>query len=131
MVLPITSGGGRITGNYKKLNQIGSLNQLSISRVDQIQVISLLALVSSFHQTTAYKDTVPLVKVFTPAGLYKWLVLPQSSRASPEPVRQGDRRGIKGLKQVATYLDDVIVFDSDPTARVKTIRDPVRAAAQA
>ena len=29
---------------------------------------------------------------------------------------------MKGLAQVATYLDDVIVFDSDPTAHVKTVR---------
>ena len=29
---------------------------------------------------------------------------------------------IKGLAQVAAYLEDVIVFDSDPTAHVKTIR---------
>ena len=29
---------------------------------------------------------------------------------------------IKGLEQVTAYLDDVIVFDSDPTAQVKTMR---------
>ena len=29
---------------------------------------------------------------------------------------------INGLKQVAAYLDDVIVFDSDPIAHVQTIR---------
>ena len=29
---------------------------------------------------------------------------------------------IKDLKQMAAYLDDVIVFDSDPVAQVRTIR---------
>ena len=29
---------------------------------------------------------------------------------------------IKGLQQVADYLDDVIVFDSDPRAYVQTVR---------
>ena len=29
---------------------------------------------------------------------------------------------IKGLKQVAAYLEDDIVFDSDPVAHVRTIR---------
>ena len=29
---------------------------------------------------------------------------------------------INDLKQVAAYLDDVVVFDSDPIARVQTIR---------
>ena len=29
---------------------------------------------------------------------------------------------IQGMGQVAAYLDDVIVFDFDPTAHVKTIR---------
>ena len=28
----------------------------------------------------------------------------------------------KGLEPVAAYLDDVIVFDSDPSTQVKTIR---------
>ena len=29
---------------------------------------------------------------------------------------------IKGLSQVAAYLDGEIVFDADPTAHVKTVR---------
>lgn len=29
---------------------------------------------------------------------------------------------VKGLEQVTAYLDDVLVFDSDSTAHVKTIR---------
>ena len=37
-------------------------------------------------------------------------------------VRQVINEVIKGLAQVAAYLDDVIVFDSDPTAHVKTRR---------
>ena len=31
---------------------------------------------------------------------------------------------IKGLKQAAAYLDDIIVFDSDPIAHVQAIRSP-------
>ena len=36
MDIPKTSGGIRITVNYKKLNQISSLSHLLISRVDQV-----------------------------------------------------------------------------------------------
>ena len=36
-------------------------------------------------------------------------------------VRQGDQ-AIKDLALVAAYLDNVIVFESDPTAHVKTMR---------
>ena len=66
-VIPKKSGGVRITVNYKKLNQNSKLSQLPIPRMDQVldsldsgRVFSLFDLVSSFHQITAHKDTVPL-----------------------------------------------------------------------
>ena len=73
MVTPKKSGCAKITMNYKKLNQINELSQLPTSRVHQVldslgsgRVISLFDLVSSFHQITAHKDTVPLTAFCTP-----------------------------------------------------------------
>ena len=90
MVIPRKSGGVRITVNYKQLNKIRSLSQLPILRVDQVLdslgkglVFSLFDLVSSFHQITAHKNTVPLTAFCTLTGLHKWLVMPQGSSASP------------------------------------------------
>ena len=129
VVIPKKSGGVRITVNYKKLNQISKLSQLPIPRVDQVldslgsgRVFSLFDLVSSFHQITAHKDTVPLTAFCTPTGLYEWLVMPQGSSASPGWFVKVINEVIKGLTQVAAYLDDVIVFDSDPVTHVRTIR---------
>ena len=48
--------------------------------------------------------------------------MPQSSGASPGRFVKVINEVIKGLEQVAAYLNDVIVFDSDPTAHVKTMR---------
>ena len=74
----IKSGGVRITVNYKKLNQNSKLGQLPIPRMDQVldslgsgRVLSLSDLISSFHQITAHKDTVPLTAFCTPTGLYE------------------------------------------------------------
>ena len=129
VVIPKTSGGVKITVNYKKLNEISTLSQLSIPRVDQVldslgsgEVFSLFDLVSSFHQIKAHKDTVPLTTFCTPTGLCEWRVMPQSSSGSPGWFVKVINEVIKGLKQVAAYLDDVIVFDSDPIAHVQTIR---------
>ena len=56
-------------------------------------------------------------------GLYEWLAVPQDSSASPGWFAKVIIEVIKGLAQVAAYLNnDVIVFDSDPTAHVKTIQ---------
>ena len=78
VVIPKKSGGVRITVNYKKLNKISNLSQLPIPRVDQVldslgngRVFSLFDLVSSFHQITAQRDTVPLTTFCTPTGLYE------------------------------------------------------------
>ena len=86
------------------------------------RVFSLFDLVSSFHQITAHKDIVPLTAFSTPTGLCKWLVIPQGSSVLPGWFVKVINEVIKGLAQVAAYLDDVIVFDSDPAAYVKTIR---------
>ena len=57
----------------------------------------------------------------TPTGLYEWLVMRQSSRASPGWFVKLIDDVIKGLEQVVAYLDDVIILRSDPTAHVKTM----------
>ena len=83
-------GGVRITVNYKNLNKISSLSQLSIPRVDQVldylgkgRVFSLFDWVPSFHPIV-HKDTVTLTAFCTPTGLYEWLIIPQGNSASPE-----------------------------------------------
>ena len=105
MVIPKTSGGVRITVNYKKLNQISKLNQLPIPRVDQVlgtlgsgTVFSLFDMVSSFHQIKEHKDTVPLTAFSAPTGLYEWLVMPQGSNASPGWFVNVINKVIKDLK---------------------------------
>ena len=129
VVIPKKSDGVRITVNYKKLNQISKLSQLPIPSVDQVldslgsgRVFSLFDLVSSFHQNTTHKDAVSLTAFCTPTGLNEWLAMPQGSSASPGWFVKVINEVIKGLKQVEAYLDDVIVFDSDPVAHVRTIR---------
>ena len=113
----------------EKLNGISRLSQLPIPRMDQVldslgkgRDFSPFDLASSFHQTTAHKDTVPLTAFCTPTDLYEWLVMPQGSSASPGWFVKVINEVTKGLEQVVAYLDDVIVFDSDPQAHDKTIR---------
>ena len=48
--------------------------------------------------------------------------MPQSSGASPGRFVKVINEVIKGLEQVAAHLDDVMVYDTDTTAHVKTIR---------
>ena len=45
--------------------------------------------------------------------------MPQGSSASPGRLVKVINEANKGLKQVAAYLYDVIVFDSDPTVHVE------------
>ena len=68
------------------------------------RVLSLFDLVSSFHQITAHKDTVPLTAFCTPTGLCEWLFMPQGSSASPGWFVKIINEVTKGLKQVAAYL---------------------------
>ena len=85
-------------------------------------MFSLFDLDSSLHQITAHRDTVPLKAFYTPTCLYEWLVMPQGSTASPGWFVKVINEVFKDVKQVAAYLDDVIVFDSDPVAHVRKIR---------
>ena len=124
-----TSGGVRITVNYKKLNQISKLRQLPTPRVDEVldslgsrRVFSLFDLVSSFHQIKAHYDTVPLTPLCTSTGLYGWLVMPQGNSASPRWFFKVINEVMTGFKQVPAYFDDAIVFESDPIAHVQPVR---------
>ena len=121
--------GVRITVKYKKANDISRLRQLPIPRVDQVLeslskrcVFSLFDRVSSFHEITTRKDTIPLTAFCAPTGLYAWLVIPRGSSALPGWFMKVVNEVTKGLAQVVAYLDDVIVFDPDPSAHAKTIR---------
>ena len=76
VAIPKKSVRVRVTVNYTKLNQISNLNQLPNPCVDQVldslgkgRFFSLFHLVSSFHQITAHKDTVPFTAFCTPTDL--------------------------------------------------------------
>ena len=126
--IPKKSGSVRITVNCKKHNRISKFNQLPTPRVNQVldtlgsgRVFPSFDLVSSFHHITAHKDTVPLKDSCTSTGLYEWVVIPYGSSASPGWFVKVINEVINNLKQVAAYLNGVIVFDSDPVAHVRTI----------
>ena len=94
--------------DYKKLNQISTLSQFLIPRVDQVldsegkrRVFSLFRLVSSFHQTSAHEHTVPLTVRCTPTDLYEWLVMPQGDSASSGWFGKVNNEVIRGSAQVA------------------------------
>ena len=85
-------------------------------------MFSRFDVVSSFHQITVHKDTVPLTTFSNPMALYEWLVMPQGSSASPGWFVKVINEVKKGLEQLTAYLDDAIVFDSDPADHVQTMR---------
>ena len=127
--IPRKDGGIRITIDYKKLNAVSSLGQLLIPRVDEIldalgkgRIFSPFDLVSSFHQITIDKDTIPLTASCTCDRLLERLVMPQGSNAAPGWFVKVVNEVIKGLERIAAYLDDIIVYDSDPAAHTANIR---------
>ena len=116
--------------NYKKLNQISSLSQLPISRVDQVldslekgrSVFLLrfgLLAPPDYYGAQEYRPYHG--DLFTPTCLYEWFFIPQGSSASPGCFVKAINEVIKGLTEVVAYFDDVIGFDYDSTALVKTI----------
>ena len=109
-----------ITVNYKKLNKLSILSQLPIPCG---RILSLFDLVSSFHQIAVHKDTIPLTAFCTPTCLFEWLVMPQRCSAAPAWFVKVINEVIKGLDRVAAYLDDVIVFDADPSRHVANTKD--------
>ena len=119
------SGDICITVNYKKLNKLSVLGQLSIPLVDEVldelgtgRIFSLFDLVYSLHQIAVHKDTILLTAFCVPTRLFEWLVMSQASSAAPGWFVKAINEVIKGLDRVAAYLDDVIVFDADPSIHV-------------
>ena len=136
VIIPKKSGGIRLSINSKKLNDISILGQLSIPRVNDFldklgrgRIFSLFDLVSSFHQMTVHKDTIPLTSFCTPTRPFEWLVMSQGRSAAGWFVKVINEV-IKGLANVAACLDDVIVSDRDPFAHVLTIFGTVQTVAE-
>ena len=86
------------------------------------RVFSLFDLKSLFHEITAHKTQFRSQNFYTPTGLYEWLIMPEGSSASPGWFVKVINGVSNGLEQVAAYLDDVVVYDSHPSAHFKTIR---------
>ena len=129
VVIPKKNGGIRITVNYRKLNKLCALSQLPIPRVDDTldklrkgNVYSLFDMKSAFHQITVHRDTIPLTAFVTASGLFEFLKLPMGSAAAPGWFCKVINEVIKGLHSVASYMDDLIVFDTDPASHVASIR---------
>ncbi|CAB1118552.1 unnamed protein product [Ectocarpus sp. CCAP 1310/34] len=123
------SGGVRITVNYRKLNKLCTLSQLPIPRIDDTldkllkgHTYSLFDMKSSFHQITVHRETIPLTAFVTSCGLFEWLKMPQGSSAAPGWFCKVVNEVIKNLHGVASYLDDLIVFDNNPAFHVDTMR---------
>ena len=77
----------------------------------------------SFHKITSHKDTVPFTAFRTPTSLYERLVMPQGSSASPGWFVKVINEVANGLGTGCDIpLNDVVVFDSDPSAHIKTTR---------
>ena len=50
-------------------------------------------------------------------------VMPHGSSAAPGWLAKVINEVIKGLDRVAAYLDDVIIFDADPSLHVANMKD--------
>ena len=64
---------------------------------------SLFDLVSSSHQFTIDKDTIPLIVFCTPGRLFEWLAMPQGSSAAPGWFVKVFDEVIEGLKPVTVF----------------------------
>ena len=84
-------------------------------------MFSLFNFVSSFHDITIDKDTIPLTAFCTPTRLFEGLAMPQGSSTSPVWFVKVIDEIIKDLERFAVYLNDIIVFDLDPTSHVEKI----------
>ncbi|CAB1101693.1 unnamed protein product [Ectocarpus sp. CCAP 1310/34] len=129
VIIPKKSGGVCITVNYRKLNKLCALGQLPIPRVDDTldkllkgRIYSLFDMKSSFHQITVHRDTIPLTAFVTSSELFEWLKMPQGSSAAPGRFCKVVNEVIKNLHDVASYLDDLIVFDDTLPTHVGTMR---------
>ena len=88
--IPEKSGGVRFSVEYTNFNQISTLSQLTIPRVDQVlhaskkgRVFSLFDLVCSFHKYKSHKETIPLTAFRTPRASTSWSSCPEAAVLRP------------------------------------------------
>lgn len=117
VAIPTKLVGVWITINYQQPDKTISLRQLpfhwvghNLGSLRKGHITLFYNLASSFHRYTEHQETIPRAAFWEATRLSECLLIPQGSSDCPGCFVKVITLTIKGLEQVFSYLDDVILF---------------------
>ena len=119
--VPKKDGTVRLCVDYRNINKITIPDSYVIPRIDHLKqtirgnIFSVLDLKEGFMQLLVDDIDIEKTAVATPWGLFEYLRMPFGLRNSPPTFQRFMDIVFHGVKNVATYIDDVIIFSETYT----------------
>ena len=103
--------------DYRGINAITKRDAYPLPNIDDLlftigpkRFFSSLDLFSGFWQIKLHPDSKEKTAFSTPAGHYRWLVLPMGLTNAPSSFQRLMNTVLGDLSFVCVYLDDILIF---------------------
>lgn len=120
----------RMCVDYRLVNKKLTADKFPLPRIDEIldglgraKFFSVLDLFNGFYQIPLHEDSRDITSFSTPAGSFRWKVLPFGLNVSPNSFSRMMSLAFSGANQIQyfLYMDDVIVIGSSVKHHLKNL----------
>ena len=129
MVAKGDSGGWRICGDYRNLNNITKPDRYPIPHMHDVSsklhgktTYSKLDLLSAFNQLPVNPADIEKTAVVTPFGSFEWLFMPFGLRNASSTFQRYMDNLFMDMECVFVYIDDILVFSENEEQHEKDLR---------
>ena len=117
---PKKDGSTRPVMDYRKLNSVTiderfplPLIKDLVDRVARASIYTILDLAWGFWSVPLDEDSIEKTAFVTPFGQFEWLVMPMGLKNAPATFQRIMQLVLDEFEGVATYLDDIVIFNDN------------------
>ena len=128
-MVPKESGGWRLCGDYRQLNDATQPDRYLVPHVQDFsthlkgkKVFSKVDFIRGYHQIPVAADDIPKTAIITPLGLFEFLWMPFSLKNAAQAFQRLMDSVCQGLEFAFIYVDDILVVSTDADTHKQHLR---------
>ena len=130
VVVKKKDGSNRICIDYRKLNRITvgdpepmATTESLFQKFTKAKFYSKIDLSKGYWQIPVASEDVSKTAFVTPDGKYEFLRMPFGMKNSSATLVRGLRKLLEGLKNIDSYIDDLIIYTEDWDSHISTLNE--------